>query len=132
MVLLRRTTEVPPRGRVGQAEIDLHLGQKPKLGGEVRRRFTHLHMSFCRSYVYPCFAFSIILVLISTFQNTKRPKIFCFVCYFLSVLFQKLKTQKYLLFFCGFVKFVAEFSLPLLHRSLVFTLYYSSHTSEEQ
>jgi hypothetical protein len=33
MVLLRRTTEVPPRGRVGRARIDLHLGQKPKLGG---------------------------------------------------------------------------------------------------
>jgi hypothetical protein len=40
------------------------------------------------------------------------------------------KPQKYLLFFFGFVKFVAEFSLPLLHWSLVFTLYYSSHTSE--
>jgi hypothetical protein len=29
-VLLHHTLEVPPRGRVG---IDLHLGQKPKLGG---------------------------------------------------------------------------------------------------
>jgi hypothetical protein len=36
------------------------------------------------------------------------------------------------LFFLGFVKFVAEFSPPLLHWSLVFTLYYSSHISEEQ
>jgi hypothetical protein len=62
----------------------------------------------------------------------KKPKIFCFVCYFLLLLFQKSKTQKYLLFFFDFVKFVAEFSLPLLHWSLVFTLYYSSHTSEEQ
>jgi hypothetical protein len=42
------------------------------------------------------------------------------------------KPQKYLLFFFGFVKFVAEFSCPLLHWSLVFALYYSSHTSEEQ
>jgi hypothetical protein len=33
MVLLHRTTEVPPRGRVGRVGIDLHLGQKPKLGG---------------------------------------------------------------------------------------------------
>jgi hypothetical protein len=32
-VLLRHTTEAPPRGRVGRARIDLHLGQKPKLGG---------------------------------------------------------------------------------------------------
>jgi hypothetical protein len=46
--------------------------------------------------------------------------------------FKNQKPQKYLLFFFGFVKFIAEFSLPLLHWSLVFTLYYSSHTSEEQ
>jgi hypothetical protein len=37
-----------------------------------------------------------------------------------------------LLFFFGFINFVAEFSLPWLQWSLVFTLYYSSHTSEEQ
>jgi hypothetical protein len=36
------------------------------------------------------------------------------------------------LLFFGFVKFVAEFSLPWLHWSLVITLYYSSHTSEGQ
>jgi hypothetical protein len=52
-------------------------------------------------------------------------------CYFLLFLFQKLKTQKYLLLFFGFVKFVVEFSLLLLHWSLVFTSYYSSHTSEK-
>jgi hypothetical protein len=46
--------------------------------------------------------------------------------------FKNRKPQKYLLLFFGFVKFVAEFSLTLLHWSLVFTLYYSSHTSEEQ
>jgi hypothetical protein len=46
--------------------------------------------------------------------------------------FKNRKPQKYLLFFFSFVKFVAEFSFPLLHWSLVFTLYYSSHTSEEQ
>jgi hypothetical protein len=33
MVLLRHTTGAPPHGRVGRARIDLHLGQKPKLGG---------------------------------------------------------------------------------------------------
>jgi hypothetical protein len=46
--------------------------------------------------------------------------------------FKNRKPQKYLFFFFGFVKFVAEFSLSLPHWSLVFTLYYSSHTSEEQ
>jgi hypothetical protein len=33
MVLLRHTTRAPPHGRVGRVGIDLHLGQKPKLGG---------------------------------------------------------------------------------------------------
>jgi hypothetical protein len=47
-------------------------------------------------------------------------------------LFQNLKTQKYLLFFSSFVKFVAEFSLPWLHWSLVITSYYSIYTSERQ
>jgi hypothetical protein len=37
-----------------------------------------------------------------------------------------------LLFFSGFVKFVAEFSLPWLYWSLVIISYYSSHTSERQ
>jgi hypothetical protein len=32
-VLLRHTLEAPLHGRVGRAGIDLHLGQKPKLGG---------------------------------------------------------------------------------------------------
>jgi hypothetical protein len=31
-VLLRHTLEAPLHGRVGQVGIDLHLGQKPKLG----------------------------------------------------------------------------------------------------
>jgi hypothetical protein len=47
-------------------------------------------------------------------------------------LFWNSKTQKYLLFFSGFVKFATEFSLPWLHWSLVITSYYSSHTSERQ
>jgi hypothetical protein len=33
MVLLCHTTEALPHGRVGRVGIDLHLGQKPKLGG---------------------------------------------------------------------------------------------------
>jgi hypothetical protein len=37
-----------------------------------------------------------------------------------------------LLFFFRFVKFIAEFSFPWLHWSLVFTSYYLSHTSERQ
>jgi hypothetical protein len=70
-------------GATTVVRIDLHLGQKPKLGG--------------RYADDSCFAFFIVLVLISAFQNTKRPKIFslllsicffsflpsvCFTCYF--------------------------------------------------
>jgi hypothetical protein len=86
---------------------------------------------------FPLFAFlgcylwfALLAIFGLIFEKSK--KIFCFACYFLSFLFQKSKNQKYLLFFFGFVKFVAEFSLLLLHWSLVFTSYYSSHTSEEQ
>jgi hypothetical protein len=140
------------------------LRPKAYAWGEVRRRFTHLHIIFCRTFVYSCFTFSSVLVLISTFPKHKKtknisivslylvlwfstfgllyllfsvcylknPKIFCFVCYFLLLLFQKLKTPKIFVVLLRFCKVVAEFSSPLLHWSLVFTLYYSSRTSEEQ
>ena len=75
-VLLRHTLEAPLHGRIG---IDLHLGQKPKLGAEVYRHHTHLYIIFCRYSVYPCFV-SFFLFVVSCFvlvsQNTKRPKIF--------------------------------------------------------
>jgi hypothetical protein len=88
-VLLRHILETPLHGLVG---IDLHLGQKPKLGGKVRRQLTHLYIIFCRYSVYPCFAFFlfVVLVLISAFQNTKRLKIFLlflFVCLFRFLVF---------------------------------------------
>jgi hypothetical protein len=56
-----------------------------------------------------------LLYLLFLVWYLKNPKIFCFVRYFLSLLFQKLETQIYLLFFFSFVKFVAKFSLSLLH-----------------
>jgi hypothetical protein len=71
--------------------IDLHLGQKPKLGGRYADDSSHLHIIFCRYSVYPCFTFLfcfVLLIFISTFQNTKRPKIFplfLFVCLFSSL-----------------------------------------------
>jgi hypothetical protein len=63
------------------------LRPKAQAWGEVRRWLTHLYIIFCRYFVYPCFAFFffVVLVFISTFQNTKRPKIFplfLFVCLF--------------------------------------------------
>jgi hypothetical protein len=98
MVLLRHTTEAPLHGRVGQVGIDLHLGQKPKLGGRYADDSLIYTLYFVGSLYIHCFSFFIVLVLISTFQNTKRPKIFplflsiwffgflplvCFTCYFL-------------------------------------------------
>jgi hypothetical protein len=68
-VLLCRTTDVPPRGRVGRAGIDLHLGQKTKLGGRyaddsliyisyfVGSLYIHVSLSFyfVASCFYSCF-----------------------------------------------------------------------------
>jgi hypothetical protein len=67
-------------------EIDLHLGQKPKLGGgtpTIHSSTYHILLVLCISMFR--FLFFIVLVLISTFQNTKRPKLFLlfiFVCLF--------------------------------------------------
>jgi hypothetical protein len=73
--------------------------------------------------------FALLAIFGSPFEKSKNI-LLCLL--FHSAFVSKSKTPKYLLFFFGFVKSVAEFSLPLLHWSLVFTLYYSSHTSEEQ
>jgi hypothetical protein len=74
--------------------------------------------------------FALLDVFSLLFEKSKN--IFALVALSFCFCFKNQKPQKYLLFFFGFVKFVAEFSLSLLHWSLVFTLYYSSHTSEEQ
>jgi hypothetical protein len=97
-VLLHHTMEAPPHGRVDRVGIDLHLGQKPKLGGRyaddsliymsysIRPLYIHVSLSLLFSFLFSFF-----------FQNTKRPKIFplflsiwffsslplvCFTCYF--------------------------------------------------
>jgi hypothetical protein len=161
MVLLRHTTKVPPHGRVG---IDLHLGQKPKLGGRyaddalihisyfVGPLYIHVSFSLVFSFLFllsktqkdqkyfRCFSLFGYLILYLWFALLaifglllEKPKIILLCLLFPSAFVSKIENpQKYLLFFFGFVKFVIEFSLPLLHWSLVFTLYYSSHTSEEQ
>jgi hypothetical protein len=61
-------------GTATGAGIDLHLGQNPKLGGEVRRRFTHLHIIFCRFIVYPCFAFFLLCCFLLLFLLSKTQK----------------------------------------------------------
>jgi hypothetical protein len=64
-VLLRRTTEAPPCGRVGRVGIDLHLGQNPKLGGRyaddsliyisyfVGPLYIHVSLSLLFSFLFP-------------------------------------------------------------------------------
>jgi hypothetical protein len=133
-------------GAITGVGIDLHLGQNPKLGGRYADDsliYTSYLVGTLYIHVSLFFLFFAVLVLISTFQNTQRPKIFllflfvfffsflvlvCFIfyfrfgiqkiqkdfafCCFLLFLFQNSKIQKYLMFFSGFVKFVAEFSLP--------------------
>jgi hypothetical protein len=82
-VLLRHILETSLHGRAG---TDLHLGQKPKLRGGTPT----IHSSIYNILSILCismfrFLFFVVLVLISTFQNTKRPKIFplfLFVCLF--------------------------------------------------
>jgi hypothetical protein len=61
----------------------------------------------------------------------ENPKIFCFVHYFLSLLFQKSKTPKIFVVLLRFCKACCRVQSLLPHWSLVFTLYYSSHTSEK-
>jgi hypothetical protein len=78
------------------------------------------------------FYFWVALLAIFSLLFEKSKNTFALFAFSFCFCFKNQKPQKYLLFFFGFVKFVAEFSLPLLYWSLVFTLYYSRHTSEEQ
>jgi hypothetical protein len=83
MVLLRCTTEAPPHGQVGRVGIDLHLGQKPKLGGRYADD-SLIYISYIVGPMYIHVSLSLLFLLLFTlFQNTKRPKIFpvfLFVC----------------------------------------------------
>jgi hypothetical protein len=75
-------------GVITGAGIDLHLGQKPKLGGRYADD-TLIYISYFVGTLYIhvllSFLFFVVLVLIFAFQNIKRPKIFplfLFVCLF--------------------------------------------------
>jgi hypothetical protein len=71
MVLLRRTTEVPPLGRVGRAGIDLHLGQKPKLGG----RYTDDSLIYISYFVGPMYihvSFSLLFLFLFLLSKTQK------------------------------------------------------------
>ena len=75
-ILLRHTMETPPHGRRG---VDLHLGQKPKLGGrytDITLIYISYHVGTLYIHVSIFFLSFCYLLFISVFQNTKRPKIF--------------------------------------------------------
>jgi hypothetical protein len=74
MVLLCHTTEAPPRGRVGRVGIDLHLGQKPKLGG----RYANDSLIYISYFVGPLYIhvslsllFSFLFLLSKTQKDQK-------------------------------------------------------------
>jgi hypothetical protein len=75
-VFLRLTTEAPPHSRVGRVGIDLHLGQKPKLGGRYADD-SLIYISYFVGSLYTHVSLSVYLVascFISAFQNTKKTK----------------------------------------------------------
>src|SRR4051794_1299752 len=90
--LLRRTQEDtmvgvhgPQRHHIGH---ELHLGQKPKLGGRYADNHTHLHIMFCRSIIYPCFVFFLLLFLFYfCFPKHKKTKNISVVSLWLSLWF---------------------------------------------
>jgi hypothetical protein len=117
MVLLRRTTEAPPHGRVGRVGIDFHLGQKPKLGG----RYADDSLIYISYFVGPMYIhvslsllFSFLFLLSKTQKDQKYFRCFSLfsflVCYFLfaslamfGLLFEK--NPKIFCFICCFLLF---------------------------
>jgi hypothetical protein len=105
MVLLRHTTKAPPHGRVGRVGIDLHLGQKPKLGGRYADD-SLIYISYSVSPLYIHVSLSLLFYFLLLFSKTQKDQkyfccfslfgslvflpLVCFTCYF-SLLFEKPK-----------------------------------------
>jgi hypothetical protein len=86
MVLLRRTTEAPRPGPLG---IDLHLGQKPKLGG----RYTDVSLidisySVGALYIHISLSFVFAFVLFQLSKTQKAQKYFCCFSSFIYLAFK--------------------------------------------
>ena len=122
-------------GTSTRAGIDLHLGQKPKLGGRYID-ITLIYISYYVGALYIHVSIPLMFLFCSCFPKHKKTKnisvvsLYLFLQFLLLVyfifqfqfaiqksknillcsLFQKSKTQKYVLFFFGFVKFAAEFN----------------------
>jgi hypothetical protein len=75
-VLLRHILEMPPHGQVG---IDLHLGQKPKLGGRYADdSLIYISYFVGTLYIHVSFSFfSLLLFLFLPSKTQKDQKYFC-------------------------------------------------------
>jgi hypothetical protein len=86
-VLLRHILEMPLLGRVG---IDLHLGQKPKLGGRYADNsliYTSYFVGSLYIHVSLSFFFFVVLVLFLLSKTQKDQKYFCYFSLFASLFF---------------------------------------------
>jgi hypothetical protein len=72
-VLLRHTLEAPLHGRVG---IDLHLGQKPKLGGGTLtiHSSTYHILSVLYIFKFHFLSFSLLLLFLFLLSKTQKTK----------------------------------------------------------
>jgi hypothetical protein len=110
-------------GAITRDGIDLHLGQKPKLGGRYADdTLIYISYFFGTLYIHVSFSFLffVVLDLASTFQNTKIPKIFplflfvglfsslVLVCSVSHFLFWYLKNPKIFCFVCCFLLFLFQ------------------------
>jgi hypothetical protein len=71
VVLLRRTTEAPPHGRVGRVGIDLHLGQKPKLGGRYADN-SLIYISYSVGPMYIHVSLSLLFLFLFLLSKTQK------------------------------------------------------------
>jgi hypothetical protein len=86
-VLLHHTSGMPLLGRIG---IDLHLGQKPKLGGRyVNNSLIYTSYSVGTLYIHVSlsFFFFVVLVLFLLPKTQKDQKYFCYLSLFASLVF---------------------------------------------
>jgi hypothetical protein len=86
-VLLRHILEMPLLDRVG---IDLHLGQKPKLGGRYADNsliYTSYFVGALYIHISLSFFFFVVLVLFLLSKTQKDQKYFCYFSLFASLVF---------------------------------------------
>jgi hypothetical protein len=86
-VLLRHILEIPLPGRVG---IDLHIGQKPKLGGrytDISLIYTSYSVGTLYIHVSLSFFFFVVLVLFLLSKTQKEQFFFCYFSLFTSLVF---------------------------------------------